>query len=401
MRITSVRTMRVEGEDPGGIGGIARTYSFLLLRIDTDTGLYGIGEALDFPGVRPVLERAGAWLTDRDPLRIGPIVRGMLYGALPTPGPLPARSIMSATGTLSGPAVWAASGIEIALWDLAGKALGAPVHQLLGGAYRDRVRVYLDRSGVAEVTDLGAWRALGEKAVAEGFDWLKLDLEQIAPDLQSDPWNRQIGTAQLAAIVERVAAVRDAIGPAIDLGLDGHMSHDVESAIRVGNALGELGLRWYEDPVPITSVPSLAAVRNAQPIPIAAGETFTVEQFRQFFEGEALDIAHPDVLFIGGLGEARRAATVADLWNAPLAFHDNGAAVATIATAQVAASLPNLLGMEYHFYDATWAGALAVRDVPLFRDGAVPLTESPGLGLELDEAVCRRYLAPGEAWFGD
>ena len=393
--------MRLEGPDPGGIGGHARTYSFLLVRVDTDAGLHGIGEALDFPGVREVLTDAGTWLTGRDPLRIGPIVRGVLYGALPASGSLPAQSIMSATATVAGPPAWAAAGLEIALWDLAGKALGAPVHQLLGGAFRDRVRVYLDRSGVAQVADLDAWAALGERAVAEGFDWLKLDLEQIAPDLTPDPWSRQIGTAQLAAIVKRVAAVRDAIGPAVDLGLDGHMSHDVESAIRVGNALGELGLRWYEDPVPITSVTSLAAVRNAQPIPVAAGETFTAEQFRAFFEGEALDIAHPDVLFVGGLGEARRAASLADLWNAPVAFHDNGAAVATIATAHVAASIPNLLGMEYHFYDATWAGAMATRDVPLFRDGAVPLTDAPGLGLELDAAVCRTHLAPGESWFGD
>src|SRR6478735_6706298 len=217
MKVTSVRTMRVEGPGPGGIGGHARDISFLLVRVDTDAGLYGIGEALDFPGVKRVIDGAGAWLTGKDPLRIGPIVRGMLYGALPSPGPLPAQSIMSSTATVAGPPTWGAAGIEIALWDLAGKALGAPVHQLLGGAFRDRVRVYLDRSGVAEVTDLDAWRGLGERAVAGGYDWLKLDLEQIAPDHQSDPWNRQIGTPALAAIVERIGAVRDAIGPAIDL----------------------------------------------------------------------------------------------------------------------------------------------------------------------------------------
>ena len=90
MRITRVRTLRVEGPDPGGIGGKPRTYSFLLVRIDTDTGLHGIGEALDFPGVRQVIASAGAWLVGRDPLAIGPIVRGLLYGALPAPDPAPA-----------------------------------------------------------------------------------------------------------------------------------------------------------------------------------------------------------------------------------------------------------------------------------------------------------------------
>jgi galactonate dehydratase len=289
----------------------------------------------------------------------------------------------------------------MALWDIAGKALGAPVHTLLGGAYRDSVRVYLDRSGVTDPTDLGAWRALGERAVAEGFDWLKLDLEQIAPEQRFDPWSRQIGTRQLATIVERIGAVRDAIGPSIDLGLDGHFMYDVESAIRAGNALADLDLRWYEDPIPITSAESLAAVRAAVPIPIAAGEMFTAEDFRRFFEAGALDIAHPDLLFVGGLGEARKVAAVADLWNSPVAFHDNGGAVTTIATANVAASIPNLLGMEYHFYDAPWLGAYARRDVPLFQDGAIPMVDAPGLGLELDEEVCRKHLAPGESWFGD
>ena len=109
MRITRVRTMRLEGLDPGGIGGKARTYSFLLVCIDTDAGLHGIGEALDFPGVRPVIEASGSWLVGRDPLRIGPVVRGLLYGALPAPGDAPAPSIMSATATVAGPPAWAAA----------------------------------------------------------------------------------------------------------------------------------------------------------------------------------------------------------------------------------------------------------------------------------------------------
>ena len=94
------------------------------------------------------------------------------------------------------------------------------------------------------------------------------------------------------------------------------------------------------------------------------------------------------------------AAQLADVWYAPVAFHDNGGAVTTLATAHVAATVPNLLGMEYHFLDAAWVGDLARCDVPLFRDGAVPLTDAPGLGFELDEALCRRHLAPGEHWFG-
>jgi galactonate dehydratase len=400
MRIRDVRTMRLEGPDPHGIGGRSRTISFQLVRVETDDGTVGIGEAADFPGVRQVIEWATPWLVGRDPLVIGPVVRALLHGALPSSGALPAPSIMSPVGTPTGPAAWAAAGIEVALWDLAGRMLGAPVHALLGGAFRDHVRVYLDRSGVADVADPAAWRALGEQVVADGFDWLKVDLEQVAPDLTPDPWSRSLGTPQLSAVVERIGIIRDAVGPHIDIGLDGHMAFDVESAIRVARALEPLRLRWLEDPIPIVSVESLARVRADSPIPIAAGEMFTVDQFRQAIDAGALDICHPDVLFVGGLREAQRAGSLADLHHLPVAFHDNGGAVNTIATAHVAATIPNVLGMEYHFHGAPWVATVARRDVPFMTRGAVPLDDAPGLGLELDEAVCRRHLAAGEAWFG-
>jgi L-alanine-DL-glutamate epimerase-like enolase superfamily enzyme len=327
MKVTDIRTMRLEGPDPQGIGGQARTCSFLLVRVDTDAGVFGIGEAADFAGVREIIALCREWLVGRDPLAIGPFVRGFLYGALPGPGPLPAQSIMSATATTTGPVSWAIAGVEMALWDVMGRALGVPSHTLLGGAYRDRVRVYLDRSGVADVADLGAWRGLGERAVAEGFDWIKFDLEQITPELTADPWNRSISGRQLDLVAERLGAVRAAVGHGIDVALDGHMCFDVETAVRVARALEPLGLRWFEDPVPITSAASLARVREESPIPIAAGEMFTTEQFRLFVEAGALDILHPDVLFVGGLGEAQRAASLGDLHYLPVAFHDNGGAV--------------------------------------------------------------------------
>jgi L-alanine-DL-glutamate epimerase-like enolase superfamily enzyme len=108
---------------------------------------------------------------------------------------------------------------------------------------------------------------------------------------------------------------------------------------------------------------------------------------------------HPDVLYAGGLAEARRIGTLADLWYTPVAFHDNGGAIATIASAHVASTMAGSLGMEYHFFDATWVGTIARRDVPLLQDGGVSLTDAPGLGLELDQDICQQYLAPGEAIF--
>lgn len=398
MRITDIRTMRLTGPDPHGIGGRARAYSFLLVRVDTDAGVHGLGEALAFAGVAETIEGSREWLVGRDPLDIGPSIRGLLYGALPGPNGSEAP-LMSSTSTLTGPPAWASAGIDMALWDIAGKALDVPVATLLGGRYRDRVRVYLDRSGVADPRSPQAWRTLGERAVADGFDWLKLDLEQIAPDFQRDAWSRQLDSAQLATVVELVMTLRDAVGPGVDIAIDGHFAFDVESSVRAAEALAVADLRWLEDPVPISSARALAQVRAASAIPIAAGETFTAEQFRLFIEADAIDIAHPDVLFAGGLAEIRRIATLTDLAYLPLAFHDNGAAVATIATAHAAAASPGAIGMEYHFFDAGWVGEVVRREDPLFDAGSVCIGDAPGFGITLDERVCREHLAAGESVF--
>jgi galactonate dehydratase len=404
MRITDVRTMRLVGPDAHGIGGRPRQISLRLVRIDTDAGISGFGETPDFLGDRDGIAYARAWLLGRDPFEITPFVRAMLYGALPTPGGPPAApSIMSPTATTTGAAVWSASGIEMALCDIAGKALGTPVYTLLGGSYRRRIRIYIDRSGVADPTDLDSWRALGARARDEGFDFMKVDLEQIAPELTRDAWSRSLGNHQIATIAARVAAVRVGAGAEVEIALDGHMCFDVESSIRAARALEPSGLRWFEDPVPIVSATALAHVRAESPIPICAGEMFVAEQFRLFLEAGAVDIVHPDLLFVGGIHEARKVADLADLHYVPLALHNNGGGVTTVAAAHVAAASPNFLGLEYHFAGAPWAAQVVRRagGRPLIDEGHLTLGDEPGLGIDLDADVCRRYLAPGEVSFLD
>lgn len=399
MLISDVRTMRLRGPDPHGIGGQSRTVELLYVRIDTDAGIYGIGEASPFPGVEETIRDWTPWLIGRDPLQVRPIARALLYGALPAGGAMPAPWIMSRTATQVGPPAWGVSGVEMALCDLAGKAIGQPVAALLGGAFRERVRVYLDRSGVEDPTDLGQWTRLAERTVAEGFDFLKFDLEQIAPELNADAWNRSLGTGQLERVAERLTAARDATGWDVEIALDAHMCFDVDTAIRAAERLEPLKLRWFEDPIPITSATSLADVRRRSPIPIAAGEMFTAEQFRQFAEAGALDIGHPDVLFAGGLHETRRSADLLDLFDLPFALHNNGSSLTTIAAAHVGAASPNLLGLEYHFYGIEWIRDVVRRDRPLFEYGGVVVDDAPGLGAEFDREVCEQYLAPGSAVF--
>jgi galactonate dehydratase len=235
---------------------------------------------------------------------------------------------------------------------------------------------------------------------SEGFTDLKFDAEWIAPELSRDPWNRSLRNDQIRRTVARLTLVRDVVGPDVEIALDGHMSYDVDSAIRLARALEPLGLTWLEDPIPILDVDGLVRVREASPLPICVGEMFVTEQFRTFIDRAALDIVHPDVLFVGGLHEARAVADLADVHGIPLALHNNGSALTTIAAAHVAASSPNFIALEYHFYDAKWIGQVVRREGhELFEGGHVVLSDAPGLGIELDESVCRQYLAPGESLF--
>jgi galactonate dehydratase len=288
----------------------------------------------------------------------------------------------------------------MALCDLVGKALRTPAYNLFGGKFRDGAHVYLDRSSPDDVRDLDAWRKLAASSLEGGFTHLKFDVDFTAPECTRDPWNRSLSSAQIQRIVERVAAVRDTVGVDVELCVDCHWQYNVPDAIRLANALAPLNLAWIEDPVPSSNVDAYAAVREKCPIPICVGEMFNAEQFQLFIDHGACDMIHPDVLFCGGLHEARRIADHAELHYLPMAMHGNGGSLATIAAAHVAVSSRNFLGLEYHFIEAEWVGEFVRREgVSLFQDGEVPLTDAPGLGVELDEELCRRYLAPGESLF--
>ena len=396
MKITDVRTMLLLGPDPHGVGGVERSWHVLFVRVDTDAGVYGLGEAGNFMGDRQAIAYARDWLIGRDPLAINPFVRAMLSGGLPPYDPQ-----MSGTATVDGPMAWGVSAVEMALCDLAGKILGTPVYNLLGGAFRDRIRVYLDRSGVADPTNLQSWRDLAQRVTDEGFRDFKFDAEWIAPELNRDPWNRQMRADQLRLTYERLAAVREVAGPDAEIALDGHMSFDAETAIRLAKRLEPLNLKWFEDPVPILNFDAQKRVRDESPIPICAGEMLVPDQFREMIDRKAVDIVHPDLLFVGGLHEGKKVADYADMNAIPLAIHNNGSAMNTIAEAHLAAACPNFIGLEYHFWDAKWIGKVVRREgVETFDEhGFVPLTDAPGFGVEIDLEIAQRYLAPGESLF--
>jgi galactonate dehydratase len=407
--------MRLEGPQQHSVGGkLGRRLMKLIVRVDADNGLYGLGEADDFLGVRDAIEYIKSCLVGRSTLDVCPFVSEMLYGTLP-PHPVNARydgrkfeprvvslfgvpvALCSPTATPTGPIAWGMSGVEMALCDLVGKTLGTPVYNLLGGKYRDKVRIYLDRSAPSDSATLAAWERMAQEAAELGFAHMKFDVEYIAPEYTQDVWNRSLTTQQLRQIYERLNAVRKTVGWDAEICVDAHMHYNASDAIRLSRELAPLRLVWLEDPTPITNPDACAMVKENSSIPICVGEMFIAEQCRLFIDRDACDIIHPDVMFSGGLHETKRIADYAELHYMPTALHSNGGALATIAAAHVAAASRSFLGLEYHHIESTWINQFVRREgVSLFKDGYLHLTDAPGLGVELDRDVCQQFLFSGE-----
>lgn len=407
MKITGVRMMRLWGPRAHSLGGSKAMIGKCFLRVDTDTELYGIGEVDDFFGVGQAVAYIGAYLEGRDPFDVKPIVSELFYGTLP-PHHDGAKSGVLATGqnaipsmaptaVATGPIVWAASGVEMALCDLVGKALGAPIYNLLGGRFRREIPIYLDRSSPHEIDDPAAWRNMAADSVAQGFKQLKFDVEYVASDHTQDVWNRGLSTKQIQAIVERLEVVRDAVGWEVEITLDCHMHFNTPTLSRLLPLLEPLRLLWIEDPSPVFNIAAYAEIRAMSPVPLCAGEMFVAEQAKALIDVRGCDIIHPDVMFSGGLHETRRIAEYAELHNLPIALHGNGSALATVAAAHVAAATRNFIGLEYHFIESDWITNVVRTEEPLFKDGNLTLSGKPGLGVELNPDVCRQYLAPGSS----
>lgn len=412
MQIADIRTLRLRGPRPHSVGGRVGEVTRLIVRVDTDAGIYGLGECQDFMGVAEGIAYIRSCLLGRNAFDVRPAVSEMLYGTLP-PHPANARydgrkfdsfyqpiPLYSPTATPTGPILWAVSGVEMAMCDLVGKALKTPCYNLFGGKCRDRIGIYLDRSSPLASDDLDAWRKMTSDTMQAGFPHMKFDIEFTAPEYTRDVWNRSISSAQLRRIRERLHAVRETAGPDAEICVDAHMNYNVVDAVQLARELADLKLMWLEDPTPITNPDACAAVRDASPIPICVGEMFSPEQFRLFMDRRACDIIHPDVLFCGGLHETRRIADYAELHYMPMAMHGNSGALGTIGAAHVAAGIRNFLGLEYHLIEAEWTCTFVRREgAALFDGGSVPLTDAPGLGVELDRDVCSRYLDAGQTLF--
>lgn len=326
------------------------------------------------------------------------------------------------TGAQGGPVITAISGIEIALWDLAGKLLGAPVYQMLGGAFRTRIRLYADcHAGSVDAaghhlseedvpdpaTEEGRRRFAdsAREAMALGFTAVKFDVDDVYGELRHDDWNRTLTNAQVDRMVRQVAAIREAVGDEFDLAIDMHARFDVQSGIRAAQALEEFRLLWLEEPVPPENIDALAKVKASTTTPICAGENlYTRYPFLELFARNAVDYVMPDLAKFGGLGEGRRVAELAELHYIPFAPHNVSGPIGTLAAAHLCAAVSNFSVLEYHAIDIPYFETLVnYAGGPVVKDGHVQLVDVPGLGVELNEDVALEHWheKSGVSFFGE
>ena len=387
--ITSIDACVVEGN-----------FEWNLIRVETDAGVTGIGEAYRGGGIPEIVEYTNRFLVGENPLDVERLVRHIFQE-------------MSGHGGTTGKVVTAASGIEIALLDAAGKLLGLPVYQLLGSKYRDEVRIYCDcHAGEAYAVEDGAtayadadayspaaYAAEAARVTEMGFSALKFDLD-LPADNDPDPYNGRLTNAAIAEKREIVAAVRDEIGSDVDLAFDCHWDYSVESAKRLAYELEPFDLMWLEDLVPPENTDAQIEVTKATRTPVATGENrFRVFELSELIYEHGVDVVTPDPTTVGGLTETMRIADRAEENYIPMSPHNVCSPVGTMACVHLGAAVPNFDLLEYHALEVDWWDDLLVREEPLIQDGTIAVPEAPGLGIELDEAVVEDHRLEGTTGF--
>ena len=345
--------------------------NYLFIRLTTDTGLSGIGEASLEWQEKTVHTLVDEWVTDRvlgtDPFDIEAVIGGMI------------RDQYQGGATV----MTAISGVEIAFWDIIGKVCGQPVYKLLGGRCHERLKAYANGwYGGARTPQEYAEAA--RNTVSRGYKALKFDPFGTA-------W-KEMNRDEMDETEALVAAVRSAVGDKIGLMIEVHGRLSVGSAIEMGRRLEKYCPAWYEEPVSPNSLELLTKVKKALPFPIAAGERlYTLEDFYRFTAMRAADIVQMDPAHCGGLLLTKKIAAMAEAQDIKVAPHCSIGPVALCAALHVDWSTPNAMIQEnFGDYDVSWRNDLVFGWNPV-KNGEFVLPEKPGLGIELNTALCAKH----------
>ncbi|MGA6981240.1 MAG: mandelate racemase/muconate lactonizing enzyme family protein [Candidatus Sulfotelmatobacter sp.] len=411
MKLTRLKTAVVEGN-----------FDWTFVRLETDEGQRGLGECFFAPGLTSILRSLEPLLIGEDPRDIHRLFRKLQLAT-------------SGAGSIAGVVYNAISGIEAALWDLLGQFLGVPIYRLLGGKFRDRVRIYADCHGGEALESLdeilrsrrASWepkdaahvardyygdvaeepssspeeyRRQALKRRSEGYTALKFDLD--VPGTQgTDLYNRALSNRSIDHMVSLIGAVYDAVGNDTDIAVDCHWRYNASDVIKVARELEPFRLLWLEDPVPPSNIAALKEVSSKVRVPIATGENlFLFEGFQEIIAEHALSVVTPDLQKVGGLAVAQSIAQFADVHTMPVAPHNISSPVGTLASAHFCAAIPNFLALEFHASDVPfWNDLVDGIPKPIIQNGFISLPEKPGLGVTLNEDVARRYARKGERFF--
>jgi galactonate dehydratase len=354
--------------------------NWIFVQVETDDGIIGLGEAShsgdDAALTFLIRHSLRPKLIGRDPSSVEAIWNSLAQRA--------------AGGLLDGRLeATALSGVEQALWDVNGQALGVPIHRLLGGALRDRVRLYANiNRHVTDRSPEGFARAAAA-AVSEGFTAVKLAPFDTVQWAQRD---RAEARPALARGLDRVAAVREAIEPDVDLMVDCHERFNREMAVQVGHALAKLGVVWFEDPTgPTDDLAGLAGIRAALDVPMVTGERlFGRAAFWPLLSAGVVGTIMPDVKHCGGLWEGKKIAAMAEAARVMVSPHNPSGPIAALASVHLAATLPNFSRLEFAWGEVPWRAALTSPTEPI-ANGEFSVPQTPGLGARLVPAMFHEH----------
>lgn len=370
MKITNTKTFLVEG----------LKYNWTLFKIETDSGIHGWGEATNWPG-SPLIEAAckhvGDFIIGQDARRLDYLWTKVYRD-------------MNWLGQ-AGPLLSAISAMDIALWDIKGKAAGMPVYDLLGGLYRKKVQLYANYWFTGGGHSPEDYARQAKETVAKGFTALKFD-----PFAHVNYWygedlsdNNGLTEKQKQLSIDVVAAVAKAAGPEVAIAIETHAFLNGPTAVEMANRLAKLGFNcmWYEEPALPEFPDAIADIRSKITLPVCVGERLHSRfMLRGVLEKQAADIVMPDITRCGGISEMRKMANLAETYNVPIAPHNPNGPISTIASAHTMATVPNFFRQEFMVNDVPWRDGCLSHPLPV-SNGFFEMPDRPGLGFDIDESV--------------
>ena len=367
--------------------GYIRGGKGLFVKIYSNQDIVGHGEGVDAtPGTYHLVKRFGERLRGKSPLNIHRLFEDI-------------RRAGFFQGAQSGMYIAVLTAVETALWDLAGKSLGLPVYQLLGGKFRDKIRVYMDtalyQSKLPQPKDFAA---AAREAVDMGYNAVKFDLDQANDPNKYDKYNWTASPAEIERMYNQMAAAREEVGPNIDICADMHGRYDAITGEKVAKILEPLNMMWLEEPIPAENTDAYRKITESTSTPICAGENhYLAHGFRPLLETGAVDIIMPDLQKAGGLGEGQRIANLSNLYYVPFAPHMVASFLGAMAACHVCASVPNFMILEWqiYFHKNPMFKEIVHFDGPMTENGFIPLSEKPGIGVEINEEGMRKYAVKG------